>query len=153
MILDLTLITINHQKEMVQTYNSTNSSYPNFLTRYQGQSQLTATPTTSLYRTNSNTGNRWRLHYSQENLYKELHQRNHKQTSNSPNWWQVNEGQLGLSTNSPVMIINAKLNGKPARLLLDSGASGNFLKISFIKSLEKLDEPNVFKVIKSNPRI
>ena len=87
-------------------------------------------------------------HYSREKPHKELHQENHKPTSNSPNWWQVNEVQLGLSTHSPVMIISAKLNGKPARLLLDSGASSNFLKISFVKSFEKFDEPIDFKVNK-----
>jgi len=72
----------------------------------------------------------------------------HNQSSNSPNWWQVNEVQLGLPTHSPVMIINAKLNGKPARLLLDSGASGNFVKTSFIRSFEKMNEPIDFKVNK-----
>jgi len=46
------------------------------------------------------------------------------------------------------MIINGKLNGKPARFLLDSGTSGNFLTTSFIKSFEKLDEPIDFKLNK-----
>ena len=50
------------------------------------------------------------------------------------------------------MIINAKLNEKPARLLLDSGASGNFLKTTFIKSFEKMDEPIDFKVNKIEPK-
>jgi len=50
-----------------------------------------------------------------------------------PERLQVNESCLcSTATHSNVMIIDAKLNGHKARLLLDSGASGNFIKSSFI---------------------
>ena len=54
---------------------------------------------------------------------------NHQLLSNG--WWlQINE--LELHSNSAVMVMSGKLNGKRAKLLLDSGASGNFLSRSFI---------------------
>jgi len=55
--------------------------------------------------------------------------------------------ELALRGNNPhseVIIIQALLHGYPAKLLLDSGASGNFIKESFINQIqnnsqEKLD--------------
>ena len=57
----------------------------------------------------------------------------------------MNELELrGNKPPSEVIIIQALLHGYPAKLLLDSGASGNFIKESFINQIqnnnqEKLD--------------
>jgi len=50
------------------------------------------------------------------------------------------------------MIINAKLNGHKARLLLESGASGNFIKSSFINGTsENSASPNDFNISSIEP--
>ena len=71
-----------------------------------------------------------------------------------PEWLQVNELCLCLTaTHSDVMIINARLNGHKARLLLDSGASGNFIKSSFINGTsENSVNPNDFKISNIEPK-
>ena len=79
---------------------------------------------------NSNSG-----HKEQTNIGKNENERhlNPIKQSDVPEWALINELDLRSNrTHEEVMIIQAMLHGYPAKLLLDSGASGNFINESFV---------------------
>ena len=86
---------------------------------------------------NSNSG-----HKEQTNIGKNENERhlNPIKQSDVPEWALINELDLRSNrTHEEVMISQAVLHGHPVKLLLDSGASGNFINGSFINRL-KMDE-------------
>ena len=65
---------------------------------------------------------------------------NQSNQSDVPEWALINELDLRSNrTHEEVMIIQAMLHGHPAKLLLDSGASGNFINESFVNRLKMVE--------------
>ena len=61
----------------------------------------------------------------------------------NPPWLATQEQKVCSLEHSEVITVNGTLNGRNARLLLDSGASGNFISQSFINSIMNEASENV----------